>query len=119
MSERMRRVDEAVREVLSEGLTELKDPRIGFVTVTGVRTSRDLRHATVYVSVLGSGRKREATMRGLESSAGHLQSRLNSELHLKRTPQLTFEYDPTVERGVRLSKMIDELTPDDRDDDGT
>jgi ribosome-binding factor A len=118
MNERMRRVNEAVKEVLSEGLVELKDPRIGFVTVTGVETSPDLRRARVYVSVLGSGRKREATMKGLESSAGHLQRRLNQELHMKRTPQLTFEYDPTVERGVRLSKLIDELTPDERDDDG-
>jgi ribosome-binding factor A len=116
VTERMRRVNEAVREVLSEGVGELKDPRIGFVTVTGVKTSTDLRHATVFVSVLGSSRKRQATLRGLQSSRGVLQSRLNRELHLKRTPQLSFEYDPTVERGVRLSQMIDELTPDEPDD---
>jgi ribosome-binding factor A len=114
MSGRMRRVNEAVREVLSESVRELKDPRIGFVTVTGVETSQDLRHATVFVSVLGSERKRAATLQGLESSRGILQRRVNQELHLKRTPQLVFEYDPTVERGVRLSKLIDELTPDDR-----
>jgi ribosome-binding factor A len=113
----MRRVNEAVREVLSEGIGDLKDPRIGFVTVTGVSTTSDLRQATVYVSVLGSERKRDASIRGLESSRGVLQSRLNRELHLKRTPQLSFEYDPTVERGVRLSQMIDELTPDEPDDD--
>jgi ribosome-binding factor A len=113
----MRRVNEAVREVLSEGIGDLKDPRIGFVTVTGVSTTSDLRQATVYVSVLGSDRKRDASIRGLESSRGVLQSRLNRELHLKRTPQLSFEYDPTVERGVRLSQMIDELTPDEPDDD--
>ena len=113
----MRRVNEAVREVLSESVGDLKDPRIGFVTVTGVETSSDLRHAIVYVSVLGSERKRRASLAGLTSSRGLLQSRLNSELHLKRTPQLAFEYDPTVERGVRLSKLIDELAPneDDRD----
>ena len=116
MTERMRRVNEAVREVLSEGLTELKDPRIGFVTVTGVETSPDLRHATVYVSVLGSSRRRAATMKGLQSSRGLLQSRLNRELHIKRTPQLTFEYDPTVEEGVRLSKLIDELVPAEEND---
>ena len=116
MSDRMRRVNEAVREVLSEGVGELKDPRIGFVTITGVKTSNDLRHATVFVSVLGSSRKRKATLTGLQSSRGVLQSRLNRELHLKRTPQLSFEYDPTVERGVRLSQMIDELTPDEPDD---
>ncbi len=111
----MRRVNEALREVLSESVGELKDPRIGFVTVTGVDTSRDLRHATIYVSVLGSERKRQATLAGLESSRGPLQSRLNRELHLKRTPQLTFEYDSTVEEGVRLSKLIDELAPPEED----
>ena len=93
----MRRVNEALREVLSESVGELKDPRIGFVTVTGVRASNDLRHATVYVSVLGSLRKRERTLAGLESSRGLLQTRLNAELRLKRTPQLAFEYDQTVE----------------------
>jgi ribosome-binding factor A len=111
----MRRVNEALREVLSEAVAELKDPRIGFVTLTGVDTSRDLRHAVVYVSVLGSERKREATLAGLESSRGLLQARVNRELRLKRTPQLAFEYDPTVERGVRLTQLIDELSPGDRD----
>jgi len=115
VSDRMRRVNEALREVLSEAVAELKDPRIGFVTLTGVDTSRDLRHAVVYVSVLGSERKREATLAGLESSRGLLQARVNRELRLKRTPQLAFEYDPTVERGVRLTQLIDELSPGDRD----
>ncbi len=116
MTSRMRRVNEALREVLSESVTELKDPRIGFVTVTGVEASPDLRHATVYVSVLGPEEKRRATLNGLESSHGVLQSRIARELRLKRTPQLTFEYDPTVERGVRLSKLIDELSPGEHGD---
>lgn len=111
----MRRVNEALREVLSEAVADLKDPRIGFVTVTGVDTSSDLRHAVVYVSVLGSERKRKRTLAGLTSSRGLLQARVNRELHLKRTPQLAFEYDPTVERGVRLTQLIDELSPGDRD----
>lgn len=109
----MRRVDESVRQVLSEALLELKDPRIGFVTVTGVKTSQDLRHATVFVSVLGSDRKRRDALRGLGAAHGVLQARLGRELRLKRTPQLAFEYDPTVERGVRMSALIDELAPDD------
>jgi ribosome-binding factor A len=117
MTERMRRVNEALREVLSEGIGELKDPRIGFVTVTGVEASPDLRHARVYVSVMGSQRKRDATLAGLQSSHGVLQGRVNRELRLKRTPQLTFEYDPTIERGVRLSRLIDELAPDQHDSD--
>jgi len=112
MSDRMRRVNEAIRQVLSESVPELKDPRIGFVTVTGVVTSTDLRHATVYVSVLGSELKRDATLRGLTAAHGVLQSAIAHELKLKRTPQLAFEYDPTVERGVRLTKLIDDLAPE-------
>jgi ribosome-binding factor A len=109
----MRRVNESVREVLGAALPELKDPRIGFVTITGVETSPDLRHATVFVSVLGSVKKREKSLEGLEAAHGTLQARLARELRMKRTPQLTFEYDPTVERGVRMTKLIDELAPDD------
>ena len=113
MSDRMRRVNAAVREVLSEAVGELKDPRIGFVTVTGVETSTDLRQAVVFVSVLGGERKREKSIEGLQAAHGMLQARIARELRLKRTPQLTFEYDPTVERGVRMTQLIDELAPDD------
>jgi ribosome-binding factor A len=112
MSDRMRRVNEAVREVVSEGLGDLKDPRIGFVTVTGVETSPDLRHARVFVSVLGSEAKRKRTLTGLTAAHGVLQARLARELRMKRTPQLAFEYDPTVERGVRMTQLIDELAPE-------
>jgi len=112
----MRRVNEAVKEVVSEGLGELKDPRIGFVTVTGVDTSADLRHARVFVSVLGSEAKRRKTLAGLEAAHGVLQARVARELRLKRTPQLAFEYDPTVERGVRMTQLIDELAPDAADE---
>jgi ribosome-binding factor A len=112
MSDRMRRVNEAVKEVVSEAVGELKDPRIGFVTVTGVETSPDLRHARVFVSVLGSEAKRTKTLAGLAAAHGVLQARVARELRLKRTPQLAFEYDPTVERGVRMTQLIDELAPD-------
>ncbi len=107
----MRRVNAAVREVLSETIGELKDPRIGFVTITGVETSTDLRHAVVFVSVLGSEKKRERSIDGLQAAHGLLQARIARELRMKRTPQLTFEYDPTVERGVRMTQLIDELDP--------
>jgi ribosome-binding factor A len=109
----MRRVNEAIREALAEAVGELKDPRIGFVTVTGVDTTPDLRQARVYVSVLGSELKREQTLAGLTSAHGVLQARLAGSVRMKRTPQLTFEYDPSVERGVRMSQLIDELAPDD------
>jgi len=117
MAERMRRVNESLRQVLSEALLELKDPRIGFVTVTGVQASSDLRHATVYVSVLGNEKKRLKSMSGLDAAHGVLQARISRELRMKRTPQLEFEYDRTVEHGVRMSKLIDELAPG-PDDDG-
>lgn len=114
----MRRVNESLRQVLSEALLELKDPRIGFVTVTGVDTSPDLRHARVFVSVLGNDRKRERSMVGLEAAHGVLQARVSRELRLKRTPQLAFQYDPSVEHGVRMSKLIDELAPESDHDAG-
>jgi ribosome-binding factor A len=113
MTDRMRRVDHLVREVLAEAIAELKDPRVGIVTITGVRTTRDLRTATVYVSVLGSEKKRKLSLTALDSAHGVLQARLSRELHMKRTPHLAFEYDPSVERGVHMSRLIDELAPAD------
>jgi ribosome-binding factor A len=105
----MRRVNEVIREVLGAAITtELKDPRIGFVTVTAVDTSADLRSARVYVSVLGSPEEREATLAGLRSSHGFLQGRLATELRMKRTPTLSFAYDDSVERGMRLSRLLGE-----------
>ena len=112
MSDRMRRVNEAVRHVLSEAVPDLKDPRIGFVTITSVQTSPDLRHARVFVSVFGPERKRQATLDGLAAAHGVLQTRVARALRMKRTPQLVFEYDRTVEEGVRMSMLIDELAPD-------
>ena len=106
---RMRRVDEAVRAVLSEAITkDLLDPRVGFVTVTGVKTSPDLRHARVYVSVLGDEDVRADSLAGLRSAHGFLQGRVAAELKIKHTPALTFEYDESVDRGMRISRLIDE-----------
>ncbi len=106
---RMRRVDEAMRMVLSDAIaTDLKDPRVGFVTVTAVKTSPDLRHARVYVSVLGDGAEREDSMAGLRSAHGYLQRRLASELTLKHTPALAFAYDDSVDHGMRITELIDQ-----------
>ena len=104
-------MNETIRKVVSDALPTLKDPRIGFVTVTGVRTAKDLSHATVSVSVLGNEQEQERTLAGLQSAHGVLQAQLARELGTRRTPVLTFEYDPAIERGVRLTKMIDELAP--------
>ena len=107
---RMRRVDEAMRMVLSDAIaTDLKDPRVGFVTVTGVKTSPDLRHARVYVSVLGDEPTREASLEGLRSAHGFLQRRLADELTLKHTPTLEFAYDESVDRGMRISELLDQV----------
>jgi len=121
--ERMRRVDEAVKQVLSETIPTLKDPRIGFVTVTAVETTRDLDHAKVWLSVFGSERQREKTLAALDGASGVLQARINRDLKLRRTPHLEFVHDRAVEHGVRMTHLIDELTPPDEpeteDDDGT
>jgi ribosome-binding factor A len=107
-TERMRRVNELLREVIGEGIsTELEDPRIGFVTVISVETSADLRSARVYVSVLGGEEERNASLAGLRSSHGILQATIAREMRLKRTPTLTFHYDDSPERGVRMSRLLD------------
>ena len=107
-SGRMRRVDEGVRQVLSDALVEVKDPRVGFVTVTAVDTSPDLRDATVYVSVLGDAGVRRRTLEGLQSAHGFLQRRVSSELRLKHTPIFEFAYDDSVDRGMRINALLDE-----------
>jgi ribosome-binding factor A len=109
--DRMRRVNEAVREVLSARLAEgLKDPRVGFVTITAVETSPDLRHARVFVSVLGGENERRASLEGLGSAHGLLQAAIAAELRLKRTPTLEFMYDESIDRGMRISQLLEEDT---------
>ncbi|MEA2125713.1 MAG: ribosome-binding factor [Solirubrobacteraceae bacterium] len=108
-SGRMRRVDEAMREVLSDAIAqELKDPRIGFVTVTAVDTAPDLRHANVWVSVLGDETQRRLSLAGLRSAHGLLQRAVAAQLRLKHTPQLEFVYDDTAERAARLERLLAE-----------
>lgn len=114
-SGRMRRVDEAIRQVIGDSLAkDLKDPRVGFVTVTDVTTSPDLRHARVYVSLLAadgsasSESERGATLSGLRSAQGFLQARIADELKLKHTPELRFEYDETTDRAMRVERLLEE-----------
>ncbi len=117
MSGRMRRVNESVLQAVSEALPSLKDPRIGFVTVTAVHTTPDLHEARVFVSVLGSEKAIKRTVEALNAAHGVLQAKLNSELRMKRIPLLTFEYDPTAVEAMRMSKLIDELVPDHEQED--
>src|SRR3979411_587669 len=112
---RMRRVDVAVRAVLSEAIaSDLHDPRVGFVTVTDVNTSPDLRHARVYVSVLGDSEQRSESLAGVQRAHGYLQRRIASELNLKHTPTLEFIYDDTTDRALRVGELIDETEHDAR-----
>ena len=106
----MRRINEVLREVVGAAIAELSDPRIGFVTVTSVETSPDLRAAKVYVSVLGSDEVRAASLDGLRSAHGFLQGRIAAELTLKHTPSLSFEYDESVDRGMRISGLLDAVS---------
>ncbi len=106
---RMRRINEVLREVVGAAIaSELSDPRIGFVTVTSVETSPDLRAAKVFVSVLGTEEEREETLAGLHSSRGLIQAKIAAETRMKRTPTLSFHYDSTIEQGVRISRLLEE-----------
>ena len=117
---RMRRVDEAIRAVLSDAISrDLHDPRVGFVTVTGVKTSPDLRYARVYVSVLGGDEERATSLEGLRVAHGFLQGRIAQSLRLKHTPALTFAYDESVDRGMRITELLGDaaLAPEAATDD--
>jgi ribosome-binding factor A len=115
----MRRVNEALKEIIGTALTqEVKDPRIGFVTLTGVDTAPDLSHAKVFVSVYGKQVEKDSTMEGLRAAGPYLQRLINDELHLKRTPTLEFVYDVTVDQGMRIQAILKssgaaELGPED------
>ena len=108
-SRRVARVAERIRQEASQIiLFELRDPRIGMVTVTKVDLTSDLRYATVYVSVLGDEAKRRTALRGLESARGLVQSRIAKSLNLREAPIISFQYDPTIEQAIEISRIIDE-----------
>lgn len=106
MGDRLPRINESIREVLGAAIADLSDPRIGFVTITGVRTARDLRTAKVFVSVLGSEEDRERTLQALRSSQGLLQRAVAREVKLRNTPQLEFTYDDTLDTALRIEQLL-------------
>ena len=119
------RVGEAVREEIATFLAEdAKDPRIvGFVTVTGVEVSPDLRHAKVFVSVMGSDAEKQSTFDGLESTASHLRSRVGRALRLRVAPEIHFKEDESVARAARIESLLagiksDSTAPEGEDDKG-
>ena len=111
-SPRMRKVNELLREVIAEAVTELKDPGLGFLTITGVDASPDLRNAFVYYSVLGTDEEVEETGAALGRAAPHIQSIAGSQIRMKYTPRLTFKLDPSIEEGLKIDQLLHRLDPD-------
>ncbi|OGA05840.1 MAG: ribosome-binding factor A [Betaproteobacteria bacterium RIFCSPLOWO2_02_FULL_64_12] len=108
-SQRLRRIEDQIQRELSEILrTELKDPRVGMITVTGVEISPDLGHARVFFTMLGQSGERTRSEEGLRRASGFLRSALAKRLNTRSVPELRFQYDASIERGVRLSSLIDE-----------
>ncbi len=113
MSDRTRKVESQLKEITGEQVAALSDPRIqGLVTVTGIRVSPDLAHATVYYSVL-AGEDADAAHEGLQSAAGRIQGAVGAQTRLKRTPRLHFERDPVVESATRIEAALREVRTDD------
>ena len=118
---RSERVAEGIREEVATFLHEgAKDPRIiGLVTVTGVEVTRDLRHAKVFVSIMGTESERQATLEGLDSAASHLRSRIGRALRLRVAPEITFRYDDSIARAAKIEALLAELRdPPPTGDDG-
>lgn len=116
-SPRMRKVNELVREVVADAVVDLKDPRIGFLTITGAKTSPDLRHAVVYYSVMGTEDEKAETAVALARATPRIQSVVGSETRLRYTPKLTFEVDPSIDEGIRISQILSDLA-DESDNEG-
>jgi ribosome-binding factor A len=110
---RTERVSEEFREVFAEEIPKLKDPRVGFVTVTGVHVTPDLRRAVVFYTVLGEEGDRKATAAGLRSASGHLRQVLGHQVRLKFLPELVFEEDDTMERADRVDELLRRIKEDD------
>ncbi|HUP19896.1 MAG TPA: 30S ribosome-binding factor RbfA [Gemmatimonadota bacterium] len=109
---RTARVDELLRERVAEVVREIKDPRVGFVTVMDVQTSPDLRHARVFVSVLGDDEDKDETLAALRHASGWVQGRVAEEVSLKFLPRLDFVLDRTLEKAARLNELIEEMRSD-------
>ena len=111
-SPRMRKVNELIREVVADEVGRLKDPRLGFITITGARTAPNLRTCRVFYSSIGG----DDTQAGLEASAARIQAALARQARLKYTPVLRFEVDPAIEQGLKMSKLLEEIREDDAAD---
>lgn len=116
-SPRMRKVNELLKEVIADAVTDLKDPGVGFLTITGVDASPDLRNAFVYYSVLGSDEEVRETGEALTRAAPHIQSVVGHQVRMKYTPKLTFKIDPSIGEGLKIDRLLHELEIEDGDSD--
>ncbi len=118
MAYRKEKIEELIKRIVSEVLlTELKDPRIGFTTVTGVTISKDYSTAKVGISILGSAREMRKSLEGLDSSVGYVQHRVSKELKIRQTPKIQFVLDPSVAEGTRMVDLLEKLSAESSDDD--
>ncbi|MCP3996587.1 MAG: 30S ribosome-binding factor RbfA [bacterium] len=111
----MRKVNKLLREVIAEAAAELKDPRIGFLTITGVDTAPNLRTARVFYSVIGDDDQREKTAAALQSAAKRFQAEIGSQTRLKYTPVLEFRMDPAIDQGLRIDALLQHLHDEDEE----
>lgn len=117
-SQRMRKVNELVREIVAEAVLDLKDPRIGFLTITGAEASPDLRHAVVFYSVLGTDEEKKGTAAALSSATPRLQHAIGSQSKLRYTPKLEFKVDTAIDEGIKISEMLKDLDLESQDQSG-
>lgn len=114
---RLSRLQKAIKEAVSQIIQfELKDPRIGLVTVTSVNISPDLRQARIFLSILGSSEEQRESLAGLDSARGFIRSELGKRVRMKFTPQIEFEIDRSIEEGIRISQLIDRLHQEEKDE---
>jgi ribosome-binding factor A len=117
MNLRATRVGEQMKKELSDIIgRKLKDPRIGFVTVTDVRVTGDLQQAKVYISVLGDEEQRQNTLKGLEKAKGFIRSEIGQRIRLRKTPEIFFEIDETIEYGSRIEQLIRQISTEQEDE---
>lgn len=118
MSLRPNRVAEQMKKELGEIITrKIKDPRIGFVTVTDVQVTGDLQQATVYISVLGDEEQRENTLKGLAKAKGFIRSEIGHRIRLRKTPEISFEFDESIDYGNRIDTLLHQIAKEKSEDD--
>ncbi|NMB45588.1 MAG: 30S ribosome-binding factor RbfA [Firmicutes bacterium] len=113
--QRVQRVREAIKQETSDIIQQMKDPRIGFVTVTDAEVSRDLRHVKIFVSVLGDEESKKASLEGLERATGYIRTEIGQRIRLRHTPEIIFRWDESLERGARISRILRDLKEEDAD----